>query len=175
MILEYEGKRPRIGHEVFVAPTAVIIGDVVIGDGSSIWFGAVLRGDDGQIIIGCGSNVQDNAVLHTTPEAPTILGDDVTIGHGALLEGCTIESGAVIGMGAVVLENAIVGAQAMIAAGSVVTPGAVIPSRWLAAGSPAVAKKELGGAALRSLEISSPGYRRLASSYLEQRLDHPNR
>jgi carbonic anhydrase/acetyltransferase-like protein (isoleucine patch superfamily) len=171
MIFEYEGKQPRIGQEVFIAPTAVIIGDVVIGDGSSIWYGAVLRGDEGQIIIGRGSNVQDNAVLHTTPECPTTLGEDVTIGHGALLEGCTIESGAVIGMGAVVLETAIVGTQAMIAAGSVVTPGAVIPSRWLAAGVPAIAKKELSGAALRSLEISSPGYRKLARSYLEQRLN----
>src|SRR5437588_336784 len=105
MEFEYEGKRPQIGQEVFIAPTAVIIGNVVIGDGTSVWYGAVLRGDDGQIVIGRGCSIQDNAVLHTTPTHPTTLADDVTIGHGALLEGCTIESDAVIGMNAVVLES----------------------------------------------------------------------
>src|SRR5262249_59580329 len=114
MIVEYDGKRPQIGEGVFIAPTAVIIGDVEIGDGASIWYGAVLRGDEGRILIGAGSNVQDNAVIHTTAEHPTILKRDVTIGHGALLEGCTIESGAVIGMGAIVLHQAVVGEQAMI-------------------------------------------------------------
>src|SRR5689334_18613114 len=104
MIFEFEGKRPQIGKGVFVAPTAVLIGDVVLGDGSSIWYGAVLRADENKIIIGRNTSVQDNAVMHTTKENPTVLGDDVTIGHGALLEGCTVESGAVIGMGAVVLE-----------------------------------------------------------------------
>jgi carbonic anhydrase/acetyltransferase-like protein (isoleucine patch superfamily) len=171
MIFEYEGKRPCIGQEVFIAPTAVIIGDVIIGDHSSVWYGAVLRGDEGQILIGAGSNVQDNAVVHTTPEYPTVIGEDVTIGHGAMLEGCRIEAGAVIGMGAVVLEGAIIAAQAMIAAGSVVTPGSRIPSKMLAAGIPAIVKKEIGGEALRSLEISSPGYRLLAERYLRQRLD----
>jgi carbonic anhydrase/acetyltransferase-like protein (isoleucine patch superfamily) len=173
MIFEYEGRAPRIGKGVFIAPTAVVIGDVTIGDESSVWYGAVLRGDDGQITIGRGSNVQDNSVIHTTPEHPTTLGDNVTIGHGALLEGCSIESGAVIGMGAVVLEKARVGAQAMVAAGAVVTPATIIPSGWLAAGTPAVAKKQLSGEALRSLEISSPGYHKLARSYLEQHLDSP--
>ncbi len=174
MIFEYEGKRPRIGQGVFIAPTAVIIGDVVIGDGSSIWFGAVLRGDDGQIIIGCGSNVQDNAVLHTTPEHPTTIGDDVTIGHGALLEGCIIESGAVIGMGAVVLEQTIVGAKAMLAAGSVVTPGTRISPMTLAAGVPAVEKKPLTSNHLHSLEIGSSTYRVLARKYIEQKLNDTN-
>src|SRR6188508_2578412 len=103
MIIEYQGKRPKIGKRVFIAPTAVIIGDVEIGDGASIWFGAVLRGDEGQILIGAESNVQDNAVLHTTPNFPTVLATRVTVGHGALLEGCTVDEGAVIGMGAVVL------------------------------------------------------------------------
>jgi carbonic anhydrase/acetyltransferase-like protein (isoleucine patch superfamily) len=175
MLVEYEGKQPRLGQQVFIAPTAVIIGDVVIGDGASIWYGAVLRGDEGRILIGARSNVQDNAVLHTTPEHPTTLGDEVTVGHGALLEGCTIEAGAVIGMGAVVLEQALVGAQALIAAGSVVTRGAVIPPRSLAAGAPAVVKKEITGEALRAIEISAPMYRELARRYLEQRLDDPAR
>ncbi|HKX28313.1 MAG TPA: gamma carbonic anhydrase family protein [Blastocatellia bacterium] len=171
MIVEYEGKRPQIGEGVFIAPTAVIIGEVEIGDGASIWYGAVLRGDEGRIVIGRGSNVQDNAVIHTTPDHPTILKQNVTIGHGALLEGCTIESGAVIGMGAIVLHQAIVGEQAMIGAGSVVTPGTAIPPRSLAAGSPAVVKKELSGAALRSVEHSAEAYHELTQNYLNQRLD----
>jgi carbonic anhydrase/acetyltransferase-like protein (isoleucine patch superfamily) len=173
MIVEYEGKHPRIGQDVFIAPTAVVIGDVEIGDGASVWYGVVLRGDEGRIVIGRGSNVQDNAVIHTTPEIPTILKEDVTIGHGALLEGCTVEDGAVVGMGAIVLHAAVIGQQAMVAAGGVVTPGTVIPPRTLAAGSPAVVKKELSGAALASVERSAEIYHELSASYLKQRLDDP--
>jgi len=172
MIIEYEGKRPRIGQDVFIAPTAVVIGDVEIGDGASVWYGVVLRGDEGRIVIGRGSNVQDNAVIHTTTEIPTILKEDVTIGHGALLEGCTVEDGAVVGMGAVVLHAAVIGEQAMVAAGSVVTQGAIIPPRTLAAGSPAVVKKELSGAALASVVHSAKIYHELSASYLRQRLDN---
>jgi carbonic anhydrase/acetyltransferase-like protein (isoleucine patch superfamily) len=173
MIVEYEGKRPRIGQNVFIAPTAVIIGDVEIGDGASVWYGVVLRGDEGRIVIGRGSNVQDNTVIHTTPKIPTILKEDVTIGHGALLEGCTVEDGAVVGMGAVVLHAAVIGREAMVAAGSVVTQGAIIPPRTLAAGSPAVVKKELSGAALASVEISAKVYHELSAHYLRQGLDDP--
>jgi carbonic anhydrase/acetyltransferase-like protein (isoleucine patch superfamily) len=170
MIIEYEGKHPRIGQNVFIAPTAVIIGDVEIGDGASVWYGVVLRGDEGRIVIGRGSNVQDNAVIHTTPEIPTIVREEVTIGHGALLEGCTIEDGAVIGMGAIVLHAAVIGRQAMVAAGGVVTPGTIIPARVLAAGSPAVVKKDLSGAALGSVERSAKTYHELSANYLKQGL-----
>ena len=173
MIFEYEGKRPQIGQNVFIAPTATIIGDVHIGDGASIWYGVVLRGDEGRIEIGRGSNVQDNSVIHTTPDIPTIIKEDVTIGHGALLEGCTIENGAVVGMGSIVLHQAVVGEYAMTAAGSVVTPGTQIPPRTLAAGSPAVVKKELSGGALRSVEHSTRAYHHLNERYLEQGLDNP--
>jgi carbonic anhydrase/acetyltransferase-like protein (isoleucine patch superfamily) len=158
---------------VFIAPTAVVIGDVEIGDGASVWYGVVLRGDEGRIVIGRGSNVQDNAVIHTTTEIPTILKEDVTIGHGALLEGCMVEGGAVVGMGAIVLHAAVIGEQAMVAAGSVVTQGAIIPPRTLAAGSPAVVKKELSGAALASVEYSAKIYHELSTSYLRQRLNDP--
>jgi carbonic anhydrase/acetyltransferase-like protein (isoleucine patch superfamily) len=171
MIVEYDGKRPRIGQNVFIAPTAVVIGEVEIGAGASIWYGVVLRGDEGRIVVGRGSNVQDNAVIHTTPHQPTIIKENVTIGHGALLEGCTIEDGAVVGMGAIVLHQAVVGQQAMVGAGGVVTPGTVIPPRTLAAGSPAVVKKELSGAALVSVERSAKVYHELARHYLAQRLD----
>ena len=173
MIFEYKGKRPRIGQNVFIAPTATIIGDVELGDGVSIWYGVVLRGDEGRIVIGRGSNVQDNSVVHTTPEIPTIIKEDVTIGHGALLEGCTIENGAVVGMGSIVLHQAVVGEQAMTAAGSVVTPGTIIPPRMLAAGSPAVVKKELSGGALRSVEHSAEAYHHLNEQYRAQHLDDP--
>ncbi len=171
MIIEYNGKRAKVGKGVFIAPTAVIIGDVEIGDGASIWFGAVLRGDEGRIVIGAESNVQDNAVLHTTPDYPTLIDSRVTIGHGALLEGCTVEEGAVIGMGAVVLQEAVVGAMSMIGAGSVVTRGMHVPPRTLAAGSPAVLKKEISGRALGSIERSASLYCELSRHYLEQRLD----
>ena len=173
MIIEYQGKHPRTGQDVFIAPTAVVIGDVEIGDGASVWYGVVLRGDEGRIVIGRGSNVQDNAVIHTTPEIPTILKENVTIGHGALLEGCTVEDGAVVGMGAIVLHAAVIGQQAMVAAGSVVTPGTIIPPRTLAAGSPAVVKKELSGAALASVECSAKIYHELSAHYIKQRLDDP--
>jgi carbonic anhydrase/acetyltransferase-like protein (isoleucine patch superfamily) len=171
MIVEYEGKRPQIGQNVFIAPTAVVIGNVEIGDNASVWYGVVIRGDEGKIVIGRGSNVQDNSVIHTTPEIPTILEENVTIGHGALLEGCTIEKGAVVGMGSIVLHRAVVGQQAMLGAGSVVTPGTVIPPRALAAGAPAVVKKELSGAALHSVEGNAKVYHELSHHYLEQRLD----
>lgn len=171
MIIEYHGKRPKIGNRVFIAPTAVIIGDVEIADGASIWFGAVLRGDEGRILIGEESNVQDNAVLHTTPEFATVLAPRVTVGHGALLEGCFVEEGAVIGMGAVVLQEAVIGERSLIGAGSVVTRGTIIPKNSLAAGSPAVFKKEISGAALRSIERSARIYVELSASYLEEGID----
>lgn len=172
MKFAYGEHEPQIGEHVFIAPTAVVIGNVIIGDGASIWYGVVLRGDEGRIEIGRGSNVQDNTVIHTTTEIPTIIKEDVTIGHGALLEGCTIERGAVVGMGSIVLHNAVVGEQAMTAAGSVVTPGTVIPPRTLAAGSPAVVKKELSGGALRAVEQSTSAYHHLRDSYLEQGLEN---
>lgn len=165
MILEFEGKRPVIGSGVFIAPTAIIIGQVVIGDGSSTWFGAVLRGDEGQISIGSDTNVQDNVVIHTTLKHPTTIGDRVTIGHGALLEACTVESGAIIGMGAVVLEQAKVGAEALVAAGRVVTPGTKISSMWIAAGIPAKHKKEISGDALQSLKANYMTYKKLVRRY----------
>jgi carbonic anhydrase/acetyltransferase-like protein (isoleucine patch superfamily) len=178
MILTYQEaagkdrKEPRIGRDVYLAPTAVVIGDVELGDGASVWFGAVLRGDEGQIVIGAGTNIQDNAVLHTTPTHPTILGRNVTVGHGALLEGCTIGDGAVIGMGAIVLHGAEVAEQAMVAAGSVVTPGTLVPPRTLVAGAPAEPKKPLSGAALLSVERSAGVYHELAARY-RQSADEP--
>ena len=107
--LSFDGKEPRVAPDAFVAPTAVLIGDVVIEEGASVWFGAVLRGDFDKIVVGAGSCVQDNCVLHTNEGLPTLIGSNVTVGHLCLLEGCVIEDEALIGMGSIVLNRARVG------------------------------------------------------------------
>ncbi len=167
MIIEYKGKRPKISSKAFIAPNAVLIGDVTVEDDSSIWFGAVLRSDQNQypIVVGARSSVQDNCVIHSG-EAPTIVGEDVTVGHGAIMEGCVIQRGAIIGMNVTVLENTEIGEEALIAAGSVVVPNTKIPPRVLAAGSPAQVKKELGGDALKWIQMGSSTYVNLCRSYL---------
>src|SRR5919205_3523965 len=120
-ILPFEDKRPLVADGAFIAPTAVLIGDVVVEEGASVWFGAVLRADFDQIVVGAGSSVQDNYVVHTNEDLPTIIGQNVTVGHLSLLEGCVIEDGATVGMGSIVLNRARVGERIMLAAGSVVT------------------------------------------------------
>ncbi len=130
-LLPFDGKEPNIAPDAFVAPTAVLIGDVVVEEGASVWFGAVLRGDFDRIVVGAGSSVQDNCVVHTNEELPTVIGQNVTVGHLSLLEGCMIEDGAIIGMGSIVLNRARVGGRAMLAAGSVVTEdGEIHPKSW---------------------------------------------
>ncbi len=136
LIVPFAGKTPVIANDAFVAPTAVIIGDVVIESGASVWFGVVLRGDVGPIRIGRRSNVQDNTVIHVDQDAPTNIGEDVTVGHGAIVHGCTVESGAQIGMGAIVLSHAVIGASSMIAAGALVPEGMNVPSGSVVMGVP---------------------------------------
>lgn len=165
MIIEFEGKKPRVAPNAFVAPTAVLIGDVEVGEEASIWFGAVLRGDYGRIVVGRGSSIQDNVVVHVMPDCETIIGEDVTVAHGAVLHGCRIERGATIGMNAVLQDFCVIGAEAMVAAGGVVTANATIPARHLAAGAPAVVKKEIEGASLAWVLQSAPMYRELARRY----------
>jgi carbonic anhydrase/acetyltransferase-like protein (isoleucine patch superfamily) len=169
----FEGIEPQVADTVFVAPTATVIGDVVVGADASIWFGAVLRGDFGRIEVGEGTCVQDNAVLHCTGELPTRIGRNVTIGHGATLEGCAVEDGAVIGTGSVVLQRAHIGAGSMVAAGSVVGEGQAIPAGVLAAGLPARVKKELDGSARRWVENAAFEYRRLRDRYLQEVTTNP--
>ena len=143
MIIEFNGVRPVIAPDVYVAPTAVIIGNVTIGAGSSVWFGAVVRGDTGPIVIGERVSVQDNVVIHVNDREATIVEDDVLIGHGAVLEGCHIGPGTMIGMHATVLSGARVGAHTLIAAGSLVREQSQIPAEVLAAGVPAEIKGPL--------------------------------
>ena len=117
MEFELGGKRPKVHPDAYIAPTAVLIGDVEVESGASVWFGAVLRADEAQIRIGEGSNIQDNVVIHCSRNLPTVVGTDVTIGHQACLEGCTVEDGAVVGTGAIMLQRSRLGAGAMLAAG----------------------------------------------------------
>ncbi len=168
LLLEFNGKRPRVADGVFLAPTAVLIGDVVVEEGTSIWFGAVLRGDFGSIVVGPGCSIQDNAVIHSMAEVPTLVGARVTVGHCAVLEGCRIDEGTIVGMNAVVLPRATVGREAVIAAGSVVAEGAHIPDRVLAAGAPARVKKALSGRSLDWVRRAPAEYREIARAYRHQ-------
>lgn len=169
MLVEFDGYRPRVSPTAFVAPTAVLIGNVVVQDEASIWYGTVLRADRELhgIVIGPRSNVQDNAVIHVSETRGTVVGAGVTIGHGAILEGCDIEDRAVVGMNAVVLENALVGARTMLAAGSTVLSGARIPPESVAAGSPAVVKKVLEGRSREWIERAAEHYVELGRRYRE--------
>jgi carbonic anhydrase/acetyltransferase-like protein (isoleucine patch superfamily) len=168
-IVELDGVAPTIGEDVFLAPTAVLIGDVRVGDRANIWFGTVLRGDarNSYIEIGAGCSVQDNAVIHCADDLPTVIGADVVVGHGAMLEGCKVDDRALIGMGAIVLQHARVGAGAMIAAGTVVPERNEIRAGVLAAGVPArTLKKELSGSALAWTESAAGHYQELRERYL---------
>lgn len=167
-IIEYNGKKPRVGHNVMLAPNAVLIGDVTVEDGASIWFGAVLRGDFGKIVVGRGSCIQDNAVVHVMPDCETVVEENVTVAHGVVLHGCRIKRGATIGMGSVVQDFCEIGEQAMVAAGSVIPTNMVVPDRHLAAGVPAKVKKKIDGPSLMWVAASSPMYNELAQSYLRQ-------
>ncbi|HEY0382988.1 MAG TPA: gamma carbonic anhydrase family protein [Candidatus Elarobacter sp.] len=173
MIIEYRGKRPKIAASAFVAPTAVLIGDVELGEEASVWFGTVIRADNGPIVIGARSNVQDNAVIHVSEGSTTVIEEDVTIGHCAVLEDCRIGRGSLIGSNAVVLNDAVIGEQSLVAAGSVVAANAQIPPRVLVAGAPAVVKKQLVGAAVQWVEHGGPEYAKLSRSYLRHGIGEP--
>jgi carbonic anhydrase/acetyltransferase-like protein (isoleucine patch superfamily) len=165
-VVELDGVAPTIGRDVWLAPTAVLIGDVRIGDRANVWFGAVLRGDSSHIEIGEECSVQDPAVLHCAHDLPTVIGGRVTIGHGALLEGCVIEDGALVGTGAIVLQRARVGAGAMLAAGAVLAERQAVAPGMLAAGVPAREKKALSGSAGEWTRTAAEEYQHLRKRYL---------
>jgi carbonic anhydrase/acetyltransferase-like protein (isoleucine patch superfamily) len=164
----FAGSEPQIADDAFVAPTATLVGAVELRAESSVWFGAVLRADFDRIVIGDGSCIQDNAVVHTAEGLPTIVGANVTVGHAAMLEGCAIEDGALIAMGAIVLQRARVGAGALVAAGSVVREGQEIPPGVVAAGIPAVVKKPVDGSSQHWIETAAAEYRELRRRYLQE-------
>jgi carbonic anhydrase/acetyltransferase-like protein (isoleucine patch superfamily) len=142
---EFDGKRPTVHPDAYIAPTAVLIGDVRVGAGASVWFGAVLRGDESYIEVGEGSNVQDGAIVHCSYNLPTVIGRDASLGHLVCIEGCVVEDGALVGTGSVMLHRSRVGAGAVLAAGSVLMEGQEVPAGHLAAGVPATVKKPLSG------------------------------
>ena len=148
MMLSFGGKMPRDEGAVFVAANATVLGDVTLGRGVNIWYGAVLRADEGALILGENSNVQDNAVLHCDPGGQVVLGKNVTVGHGAILHGCTVGDETLIGMGAIVLNGARIGSHCLIGAGALVTQSTVIPDGMMALGSPARVKSPLRETAL---------------------------
>ncbi len=166
-IVPFGGHTPTVHASAFVAPTAVLIGNVEIGPESSVWFGAVLRGDDPDhgIRVGARTSIQDNCVLHVSARGPTIVGDEVTIGHGAVFESCEVRRGALVGMNAVLLHDVVVGERALVAALSVVAAGTEVPAGTLVAGAPATVRKALSGASAAWIRGSADHYVELARAY----------
>ncbi len=169
MRIGFEGKQPDVHDSAYIAPNAVLAGDVVIGRDSSVWFGAVLRGDEARILVGERSNIQDNATVHCDRGIPAVIGNDVTIGHNAVIHSCAVGDGTVVGMGAVILTGASIGSCCVIAAGAVVKQGCVIPDGMLAAGIPAEIKKALPGSAAAANIANAEEYVRLAEKYSGKR------
>ena len=165
MILAYRDKHPRIADDVFIAPTATIIGDVEIETGANVWFGAVLRGDIAAIRVGADTNIQDNATIHTDAGRPALIGRRVTVGHNAVVHGCTVEESVLIGMSAVVLSGAHVKTGCVIAAGAVIREGQTAGPYHLMAGMPAVCKKELSPDVIKLLDLPVAEYLQLARDH----------
>ena len=173
-IVEYMGMKPRFGEGSWVAPGACVIGDVETGKECSIWFGCVIRADVHRIRIGDRCNIQDLSMIHVTHYKkedksdgyPTIIGDDVTIGHRVMLHGCTIENGCLIGMSATILDGAVIGRESIVGAGALVTGGKIFPPRSLIVGSPARVVRELGEEEVAQLYASAARYVKFKDSYV---------
>jgi carbonic anhydrase/acetyltransferase-like protein (isoleucine patch superfamily) len=159
---------PDIAPDAFVAPSATVIGKVTLKSRSSVWFGAVLRGDNEPITIGESSNVQEGAVLHTDPGVPLTIGDRVTIGHQAMLHGCTVGDGSLIGIQAVVLNGAVIGRNCLVGAGAIVTERKTFPDRSLILGSPAKVVRELTDEDVARLEASAVSYADRQAQYARE-------
>jgi len=161
LILPIAGHRPQLHDTSWVAPNATLVGRVVLGEGASVWYGATLRAEAETIDIGAGSNIQDGVTVHVDPGFPVRLGSGVTVGHNAVLHGCTIEDDCLIGMGAVILNGASIGAGSLIAAGAVVSQGAVIPPGQMVAGVPGKVRRELGDAERDGIRTNALLYQEL--------------
>jgi carbonic anhydrase/acetyltransferase-like protein (isoleucine patch superfamily) len=168
--MPYRGVWPTIGANVFLAPNCFVIGQVAIADDANLWFNVVVRGDDNWIRIGARTNIQDGAIVHVFKDLfPTTIGADVTIGHGAVLHGCTIEDGAMVGIGAIVLDGALVERDAIVAAGAVVSPGRRVKRGEMWAGCPAKLVREVKPEEREFLKVNVPNYCALATEYLALR------
>jgi len=163
--LPFEGRTPEVDPSAWIAVNATLVGKVRVHADASVWFGAVLRGDIDEIVLGAGSNLQDNVVVHTEVGSPAIVGEGVSVGHGAVVHGCTIEDGCLIGMNATVLTGAVVGRDSLIAAGSVVLEGATIPPRSLVAGIPGKVRRQLTDEEVAGMHGNSARYVTRALAY----------
>ena len=158
-------KTPNIHPSAFIAPNATVMGEVTVGAQSSLFFGAVVRSEFVPIVIGRGTNIQDNCVLHADPGLPMAVGEDVTVGHGAILHSCTVGDNSLIGMGAIVLNGAVIGRNCIVAAGALVPQGMVVPDGSLVMGSPAKVRRELTDQEIEANRQSAEGYVREAAAY----------
>ena len=165
LIIAFDGSTPSVPDSAWVAPNATLIGKVTLGENSSVFYGAVLRGDSDSISLGENSNLQDGVIVHVDEGKPTIIGANVGVGHGAVLHGCTIEDGALIGIRATVLNGAVIGAGSLVAAGAVVLEGTVIPPRSLVAGVPAKVRGELTEEQSARVAINAPSYVELSKKH----------
>lgn len=155
-----DGTAPDVADDAFVAPTAVVVGRVRVGDRASVWYGSVLRGDDDDIVLGADCNVQDRCVLHADPGEPCVLGDRVSLGHGAIVHGARIDDDVLVGMGAIVMNGAHVGSGSLIAAGAVVPPGTRVEPGSLVAGVPGKVRRQVGDAERAMIARTPDSYRR---------------
>ncbi|MCW1248958.1 gamma carbonic anhydrase family protein [Acaricomes phytoseiuli] len=162
---EFADACPQLADDVFLAPSASVIGQVTVGAGCGIFYGAVVRGDSSQISIGEGSNVQDNVVIHADPGFPARIGNGVSIGHGAIVHGCSIADDCLIGMSATVMNGAIIGTGSLIAAGAVVLEGTEIPPRSLVAGVPAKVRRQISESELDGIRQNAMRYRELSAQH----------
>lgn len=164
---QFVRKRPSLGHGVFIARGAVVLGDVTVGDYSSVWFNAVLRGDINRIVVGHHTNVQDNSVFHVADEHPCVLGDYVTVGHAAILHACSVGNEVLVGMGARLLDGVIIGDQSIIGAAALVTQGQRIPAGSLVLGTPAKVARRLTPKERGRLKTLAEKYVEIAAYYLK--------
>ena len=158
MLIEYAGYRPKVAEDAYVAETAVILGNVELGEGSNVWFGAVLRGDKDRIVIGKRTNVQDNVTVHLDPGKPAIVGNGVTIGHAAIVHGCTVEDNCLIGMGSTILSGATIGRDSIVGANALIAENKVIPPGSLVLGVPGRVVRQLTSEEIEGIRQSAINY-----------------
>jgi len=169
MLLPFNGKLPSVDPSAFIADNAIVIGDVEIGEGASVWFGSLIRGDVNYIRIGDRTNLQDGTIIHVSSKThPTVLENDITVGHRVTLHGCYVETGSLIGIGAILLDGVRIGRNSLVAAGSLLTPGTIIPPRSMVMGSPAKVKRPLTDDEVAGIEKNVAGYVELAAAYRSQ-------
>jgi gamma-carbonic anhydrase len=169
MVKSYKGVKPEIAETAFIEASANIIGDVRIGEHSSVWFNCVLRGDVFHIRIGEYTNIQDGTIIHVTSgKFPTIIGNHVTVGHGVILHGCRVQDRSLIGIGSIILDEALIGEESLIAAGSLVTPGTIIPPRSMVMGSPAKVRRTLSSDEVERINENWQHYVELKDTYLNE-------